>query len=1048
MSTPNPPANPRPDKGVSQQGVKNPSKRPDLRGEAKKYIVKTIAAGLVSLGVPPKLADALSPYILKAFIVLLSFIFIVLVAVVADPDGGDVKATPAYEQLGSQQRLLIEDISAKENIPSRIVAAIALAQTQFGTLSPYPADNVARDGGSGSSNYPVVQPAIGSPDIAGQGLGPYLLRIDAVRDSGIDPQSWRKSTEIIVSLMVRERDNLIRAGLKEPESFEEADAFWAKVVSELPLVDPLTGDAGCTADPGDIGNAIIAIWKCEIRRSGVQLYQVNETLGVTRTSRISSRETVNTLVQDALAVAWTWGSRNGAKEWSEIAASPCSDSSVQAGVFPLTKSIAKRYDLVSRCDVIGNIKATAQLVIADLSTTPESKPEKPYLAMAQGWRSLGLDVFGANTAREKFLTSGPWRPYQPKNECSILVANWVAQLSSSPVASIFADAAPAEASTSKALELFDAEVGGAPRRDPRCIDQVTGDLPLLDVFLTYVADAATAQLTELNEGAAGTTASSSIVLEGLINVALQNGASAFVPVTQWGVSSSIPRLSPSEIEASYPFIQPVESGSLPIGLAQRVIGLAIVLGGILGDDDRAGQNPYGGFSGDVFGSALGIGIAVDREDPNQKTVIPAVSSLVTSLSCGSNGESRYALPAMAQRWETMCNAAKSDGVDIGIISAWRSQADQQRLYDAYKNSPNARVARPGFSPHQKGQAIDVNLGSPDGVNRNAGRSYAWLHTIVGCYDSKNKTFQVLGRALLNTEYAAEIDAGSSPCSQGQLPVKRMQTYGVVPLCTLNSQGKYESLSSREVILCDSTTIIVGSASRQSREPWHLDVGIISASSPAVVANNIEGCSTPPAIDPESQRSVAVGVKTLWYCELAKNGFTAIPPRDGPGQYKPTTWFDNFAEQIASEAVLVAYCESRLRPANASGSYKGVFQINDTEMRAGGMDARLWSDANANITAAARLWLQLYKTANPYEGWSRWATVNTEKYLPGASSIKIPVIGRFMAVPNSPRAGEISGMPLPNWVIDPTSYWGGLGDCASSLGEGKPMKDAPSSTYTP
>lgn len=234
-----------------------------------------------------------------------------------------------------------------------------------------------------------------------------------------------------------------------------------------------------------------------------------------------------------------------------------------------------------------------------------------------------------------------------------------------------------------------------------------------------------------------------------------------------------------------------------------------------------------------------------------------------------------------------------------------------------------------------------------------------------------------------------------------------------------------------------------SAINQIREPWHLDVGIIVANATGTEAIvNIPGCLTPVAIDPQDKRSVAIGVRTIWYCILASEGLAALPVKNGPGNYTAELWFENFAEQIASEAVLVAFCESGLNPNSGKDSkYKGVFQMGPDVLTAFGSRPELWNDAVSNISAAARYWIHGFNSNSMHEGWRPWAVVNTQWYSK-SNPLTLPVIGRFLAVPPSPKEGKASGIALPNWAIDPETYWAPSGSCKTASESGDGFKNAP------
>ncbi len=75
----------------------------------------------------------------------------------------------------------------------------------------------------------------------------------------------------------------------------------------------------------------------------------------------------------------------------------------------------------------------------------------------------------------------------------------------------------------------------------------------------------------------------------------------------------------------------------------------------------------------------------------------------------------------ANAYYVMAQAAARDGVQIRVVSGFRTMAEQQHLYYCYTscscNSCNL-AARPGYSNHQSGHALDLNASAP-GV-------YTWL----------------------------------------------------------------------------------------------------------------------------------------------------------------------------------------------------------------------------------------------------------------------------------------------------------------------------------
>lgn len=70
---------------------------------------------------------------------------------------------------------------------------------------------------------------------------------------------------------------------------------------------------------------------------------------------------------------------------------------------------------------------------------------------------------------------------------------------------------------------------------------------------------------------------------------------------------------------------------------------------------------------------------------------------------------------IADAFDRMVAAAKKDGVDLRIVSGYRTHAEQEALW---ARNPNPKmVARPGTSNHEKGNAIDF---------ANTSGAYAWL----------------------------------------------------------------------------------------------------------------------------------------------------------------------------------------------------------------------------------------------------------------------------------------------------------------------------------
>ena len=73
--------------------------------------------------------------------------------------------------------------------------------------------------------------------------------------------------------------------------------------------------------------------------------------------------------------------------------------------------------------------------------------------------------------------------------------------------------------------------------------------------------------------------------------------------------------------------------------------------------------------------------------------------------------------ATARAFRKMEAAAARDGISLGIRSGFRSHERQQWLYAAWKAGYGNKAARPGYSNHESGRALDIRLDA---------ETYAWL----------------------------------------------------------------------------------------------------------------------------------------------------------------------------------------------------------------------------------------------------------------------------------------------------------------------------------
>ena len=71
----------------------------------------------------------------------------------------------------------------------------------------------------------------------------------------------------------------------------------------------------------------------------------------------------------------------------------------------------------------------------------------------------------------------------------------------------------------------------------------------------------------------------------------------------------------------------------------------------------------------------------------------------------------------ARAFRKMQDAARKDGVRLHIRSGFRSQKKQKSLWQLFRRGDGHLAARPGFSNHQSGKALDIVIDD---------RTFGWL----------------------------------------------------------------------------------------------------------------------------------------------------------------------------------------------------------------------------------------------------------------------------------------------------------------------------------
>jgi zinc D-Ala-D-Ala carboxypeptidase len=108
---------------------------------------------------------------------------------------------------------------------------------------------------------------------------------------------------------------------------------------------------------------------------------------------------------------------------------------------------------------------------------------------------------------------------------------------------------------------------------------------------------------------------------------------------------------------------------------------------------------------------------VNKQRPMDLNYVPVgMISPKVGLRLNSNTEQMQLVPEVSVATEKLFGAARELGYDLQLSSGFRSSAYQKELYQTYVSRDGQAVAdrssaRPGFSEHQTGLAMDVNYAS-------------------------------------------------------------------------------------------------------------------------------------------------------------------------------------------------------------------------------------------------------------------------------------------------------------------------------------------------
>jgi peptidoglycan hydrolase-like protein with peptidoglycan-binding domain len=165
-----------------------------------------------------------------------------------------------------------------------------------------------------------------------------------------------------------------------------------------------------------------------------------------------------------------------------------------------------------------------------------------------------------------------------------------------------------------------------------------------------------------------------------------------------------------------------DKGPSVVSLQQRLAATGFSVGAVDGDFGQktlsavtAFQKAKGltadGVVGDKTWDKLGIKVSgPPSTGGGGHSVTGYVRGVARQITLGSipNGEEMRS--DAAATYNRMYTAARSAGITLKVNSGFRSMSEQQALYKAYKNGTGHLAAKPGFSNHQGGIAVDVNVG--------------------------------------------------------------------------------------------------------------------------------------------------------------------------------------------------------------------------------------------------------------------------------------------------------------------------------------------------
>jgi zinc D-Ala-D-Ala carboxypeptidase len=112
----------------------------------------------------------------------------------------------------------------------------------------------------------------------------------------------------------------------------------------------------------------------------------------------------------------------------------------------------------------------------------------------------------------------------------------------------------------------------------------------------------------------------------------------------------------------------------------------------------------------------------------------AEATRLTPVGLGTDGRDKLLTPAAALAWRRLQAAARRDGIELLLVSAFRSVDFQRALIEARlaRGQTVAEVLRvnapPGYSEHHSGRAVDIGCAGTAPLEEDFERTpaFAWL----------------------------------------------------------------------------------------------------------------------------------------------------------------------------------------------------------------------------------------------------------------------------------------------------------------------------------